>query len=368
MSKQKQPKFPAFNKDKAEEGEKQIKEHSRIIDYRIREYPIEILVQKYLEGIGEGDNEIFIPDYQRHYVWPDKNASRFMESVLVGLPIPYLFVADVSNEDEDLDGRVEVVDGSQRLRALAKFLEDELELTDLKKLSELNGCKFSDLLPSRQRRFKRETIRLIELTEKADLEARRDMFDRLNSGGVKLTDMETRRGLFDGDYLKLIENLASGKLFRQLAPLGEAAVSRRDYDELVLRFFAYLDTYEDFGHKVNEFVDEYLFSMMSFSADNDKGETETIWQNMLNFVNDYFLHGFKKSLNNNRVKRVRFEAISVGVALAQKECPDLKGDKDKITEWAYGGDFDLLVKADGANSRPKVIARINYVRDKLLGV
>mgnify|MGYP001809937038 CR=1 FL=1 len=73
---------------------------------------------------------------------------------------------------------------------------------------------FSDLLLSRQRRFKRITIRLIELTEKANEETRRDMFDRLNSGGTRLNPMETRRGVRKGALIDLFDELAGDKKLR----------------------------------------------------------------------------------------------------------------------------------------------------------
>ena len=157
---------------------RQIRDLQRDVDYQVREYPIEVVVQKHLKGREDGTNELFVPDYQRDFVWDDKRQSRFIESLLIGLPIPYLFAADVGSEDEDLAGRLEIVDGTQRIRTLAQFVTGELEIRDLEKLSELNGFKHTDLAPSRQRRFGRITLRMIELTEQAKEETRRDMFEK----------------------------------------------------------------------------------------------------------------------------------------------------------------------------------------------
>ena len=87
-----------------------------------------VLVDKYINGAEDGANEIFVPDYQRNFVWPLRMQSRFIESILIGLPIPYLFVADVSNEDEELSGRLEIVDGTQRIRTLTAFSQNDLRL------------------------------------------------------------------------------------------------------------------------------------------------------------------------------------------------------------------------------------------------
>ena len=103
-------------------AEDEIVAHHKTIDYDTREYPVEVLVQKYLTKLSDDDNELFVPDYQREHTWPPERQSRFIESVLIGLPIPYLFVADVSGKE----GRLEIVDGSQRIRTLAAFMENRL--------------------------------------------------------------------------------------------------------------------------------------------------------------------------------------------------------------------------------------------------
>lgn len=353
--------LPHFNRARAETGENQIIENMRVVDYRILEYPIEILISIY------EDKEIFIPDYQREYVWDDKRASRFIESVIIGLPIPFIFVADANdNEDRELDGRLEVIDGSQRIRALKKFLQNNLKLDNLKKLTELNGCTFSDLLPSRQRRFKRETIRLIELSEKADEEVRRDMFDRLNTGGIHLNPMEVRRGQANSRYLVFIRELSQDAKFQEMAPLGEAAIKRRDYEEMVVRFFAYYTNYQNFGHRVIDFVDQHLEHTIEIYNEKLEADFRYIWSTMLDYVGKNFKYGFRAS-NKGKVKRVRYEAISVGTALALNASEySLPENKENIEIWSTSDEFKTLVRSDGANSKPKVIKRIEFVKNKLM--
>ncbi|WP_295198707.1 DUF262 domain-containing protein [uncultured Brevundimonas sp.] len=351
-----------------QEVEDQIRSNAKIVDYKIREYPIEVLVEKYLTGQKDGANEVFIPDYQRDFVWPDSHQSRFIESVLIGLPIPYMFVADIGSDDEELSGRLEVVDGTQRLRTLTAFEQNELKLEGLKKLTALNGLYLRDLLPSRQRRFRRITIRLIELTEHADEETRRDMFDRINSGAIRLNPMETRRGVLRGPAIDLFGELANDERLHRLAPLGEAARKRRDYDELVARFFAYADNYENFDRSVIEFIDEYIARLQSPDGPpRSFQDMRDEWEHVLHFVDAGFAHGFAKNPKNTKTPRVRFEAIAVGTALALRVDPSLKPDPEQIGRWAYSKEFQELVSSDGANSRPRVKARIEYVRDHLLG-
>lgn len=354
------------NIDNSNEIESQIRNEQRIVDYAIREYPLEVIVDKYLKGIEESENEIFIPDYQRAFVWPDERQSRFIESILIGLPIPYLFVADVSSEDDDLSGRLEVVDGTQRLRTLARYLSDELTLTQLKRLDTLNGKSFSNLLTSRQRRLKRTTIRVIELTEKTDENTRRDMFDRINSGGMKLEPMEVRRGTRQSPFLEVITELAQNPTLHRLAPLSEAAIKHRAYEELALRFFAYLDDADNFRRSVIDFVNEYVDKIDATWVEGNKDHFTNEWNRMLTFVEENFENGFQKTQGKGRTPMVRFEAIAVGVGLAIRESENLTPDKNKISEWIASDNFEKLVTSDGANSRPKLKARIDFVKESLL--
>lgn len=86
--------------DDIEAAEKQITQNIRDVRYIVREYPVEVVVGQYLKGRDTDENEVYVPDYQRDLIWPQRHQSRFIESVLIGLPIPFLFVADVSDEED----------------------------------------------------------------------------------------------------------------------------------------------------------------------------------------------------------------------------------------------------------------------------
>lgn len=100
-----------ITKELKDNAELQILKKIKSYDYDTVEYPIEVIVQKYHDGLKDDNGDIYIPDYQREYVWAEKRKSKFIESVILGIPIPYIFFADV-------DGRYEIVDGSQRVRTL----------------------------------------------------------------------------------------------------------------------------------------------------------------------------------------------------------------------------------------------------------
>ncbi|MEG4515381.1 MULTISPECIES: DUF262 domain-containing protein [unclassified Microcoleus] len=158
-------------------AEMEIRDKQKQINYDTKEYPVEILVQKYREGINDDTNKLFIPDYVRELVWNDERQSKFIESVIWGLPIPYIFVVEIGHDEND-EARLEIVDGAQRIISLTRFVNNELTLSGLKKLKQLNGFKFADLLLPRQRNFNRIRIRIIQLTQVASKEARIDLFER----------------------------------------------------------------------------------------------------------------------------------------------------------------------------------------------
>lgn len=352
--------------EQLDEMEKQIREKQKITEHEIREYPVSVIVEKFTDGLETDEAELFIPDYQREFVWTELQQSRFIESLLLNLPVPYLFVADTNEND---DGRIEIVDGSQRIRTLVRFLMGELELKELEKIPAANGLRFTDFPKSRQLRFNRKTLRMIELTEQADEEARREIFDRLNSGGTPLNSMEKRFGSSEQPFyqflLRLTQDLApkdKPSQFKRLCPISEARQRRAEYSELLLRFFAYANDYENFNHRVDEFLENYV-DKTTDGFNNLQKEL----QQVLNYIEQTFgVLGFRKREKDTSVPRIRFEALAVGAALALRKNPKLSTNQD--LSWLTSEEFIQHTRSDASNSKPKVKARIEYVRDKLLGV
>lgn len=357
-----QEELSAVSAEQAAAAENQIAELQKITDYEIREWPIEVLVSKFIDGRDTDTSEIFIPDYQRELVWSAKQQSRFIESILIRLPVPFIFAADVGVGDRA--GALEIIDGSQRVRTLDNFLSDRLRLQDLVRLTTANGMRFSDFAKPRQMRFKRSTIRVIELTEKADEQARREMFDRLNSGGSKLTSMEVRRGVMDGPFMKLIATCAGLPQFKELVPLNERNANRKEYEELVLRYFAYANNYTGFQKSVEQFLSDYLQERNGSVTDAEASGMQEEFVRALNFVQQNFPNGFKR-VKYTTVPRIRFEAIAVGVTLALREQPALQ--PGPVDTWLDSPEFIKHTRSDASNSRPKLVNRIHYVRDNLLG-
>lgn len=347
-----------FSEDQVAAAEAQIVERSKRIDYYITELTIEILANK------TRDEEYEVPSYQREFTWEESRKCRFIESVLMGLPIPFLFFWE--NPDT---GKLEIVDGSQRLRTIEEFIYDELVLQSLEKLTALEGFRFSDLPESRQRKVKNRSIRGIVLAEHADQEARFDLFDRINTGSKVANKAEVRRGALKGPFMDLVIELAKDALFCHLAPVSEKQVREREREELVTRFFAYGDGLDEYADEVSPFLFSYSQRMTKrFIEDAQLAmKYKERFDKVMAFVATTFPHGFRRSAAGKATPRSRFEAIAIGSYLALHKNSNLKISQAKALEIINSEDFAEKVRSDGANAVGKLEGRIHYIRDALLG-
>lgn len=354
-----------LNEEKINRIEQQILNEKKTVDFDTKEYPVEVLVTKYSNGIENDANEIFVPEYQRDFVWDDIRQSKLIESITLGLPIPIIFLA------EDKDGRLEIVDGSQRVRTIVAFLEDDLVLCKLERLTELNDLKFSDLPRSRQNKIKNTSIRMIVLSESATEDIRNDLFERINRGSDLLRNMEKRKGIYQGEFNKFIYNeCANSPLIKKLAPLSKSVRNRQEHEELILRFFLLIDDYPKFkthSRGIGVVLDEYFEKVNKKFTEEEKEEKVINYERMLNYVNDTFTNGFAKKPGQG-VSRIFFEALSAGVHFALEENPDISRNK-KIDPglWLNDNEFKALISGKHRTHIPsKIKKRIDYVKNKLL--
>jgi len=177
------------------------------------------------------------PEYQRNYVWDNKTASLLIESVLLNVPIPIIYVA------EDQDSKWTVVDGLQRLNSLKRFFANEFKLRGLEVLTDLNRCQLSTLNPKAARLLRNGNLRIILIFKESHPDIKYDVFMRLNRGAVKLSAQELRNCLFRGSLNDLIMDLRKNKSFLDMLHL--AAPHKRMADaELILRYFTISDSYD----------------------------------------------------------------------------------------------------------------------------
>lgn len=338
---------------------KQISEKKQDIKYDTRDYVI-----RYLKQLFE-ENSLFVPlDYQRNFIWNEKDKCFFIESVLMGLPIPFMFFSDTE------DGRIEIVDGAQRTHTLVEFLQGDLVLDNLEVLTETNGFTFNDLDPAVQRKFENTNIRVVFLEDGTTEKVRQEIFKRINTGGRKALPTETRRGSSEGPFMKFLGECTKNEKFNKLAPRSKETEKRYEGIELVSRFFVYFDNYEnDFPNytgNVATYIDKYIEKMNEeWLLDNQSEQYKVVFESMLDFVEKYIGNrGFRKSEKAKSTPRARFEAISIGIALALKREPQLSiGD----SEWIDEEEFLSITRSDAANNKSKLKRRIDFVKNKVLG-
>jgi hypothetical protein len=338
-------------------AEAQISEQAKKIDFFITEYSVELLANKMRDG------DFVVPSYQREYTWEYLRKTRFIESLLMGLPIPFLFFWE-----DDSTGLLEIVDGSQRLRTIQEFVHGDLKLGGLEQLSLLDGFRFRDLTEARQRKVKNRSIRGIVLNRQADDQARFDLFDRINTGSKVANTAEVRRGALAGPFMNLVIELAESETFAKLAPLPEKQAKERYREELVTRFFAYGDGLDEYRDRVSEFLYAYTKRMNTAVAAGDVSldDYRETFRTTMAFVKRTFPYGFRRSEAGITTPRARFEAIAVGARLALRDDNTLLERSVDVESWLSGDEFRKITGSDGANAVSKLKSRIEYVRKRLV--
>ncbi|MCI8277246.1 MAG: DUF262 domain-containing protein [Clostridia bacterium] len=223
------------------------------------------------------------PDFQRRRRWSQEKKSKLIESFIINVPVPPVFLYEIDYAN------FEVMDGLQRITTIIDFYKDLYVLEGLEEWKELNGKKYSEL-PIRikegiDRRYLSSII-LLKESAKDDVEAdrlKKIVFERLNSGGVKLTAQETRNALYDGKLNKLCLKLSENSKFKRMWNISDDVIEENtdeDYYEidnnklyrdmsdveLVLRFFAFRHINQYTG-RLDSFLDNFLKTGNSFSEE-----------------------------------------------------------------------------------------------------
>lgn len=205
------------------------------------------------------------PDFQRGLVWNLKQKSELIESILMGIPLPLIYVK------EDEKGVYIIVDGKQRLSTLFSFINNEFALGKLTILKNKKGCRFNDLTPLEQNKIEDCSLTLHVIKAPTSDRVTFDLFDRVNRGGTRLNNQEMRNALYQGNATELINKLAKKKVFVEAT---EHTIPENHMKDryLVLRFVAFYlwqehitidpDTNELLEYKSN--LEDFLGKTMRF--------------------------------------------------------------------------------------------------------
>jgi len=257
----------------------QNKAKERTVKTQSIEYDLETLVKKIVKGVIKLD-----PDYQRRHRWDNITSSKLIESLILNIPIPIIYLSyDIDVDTNEEGARYSVIDGQQRLTAIVKFFENKFPLEGLDILEDLEGCFYKDLPPFLLRRLEERTIKCLRIDSTVDPQVKYDIFERLNSGSVKLESHELRNAVLRGEFNTKCKELSKDENFRKLLqiPLEDAEyesnskVKKMEDVELVLRFFALIeDNYKGYKKTKDKQFKDFLSDSLAEKNKLDKLEIE----------------------------------------------------------------------------------------------
>jgi hypothetical protein len=334
------------------------------------DYPIDSLLirsesRTVYEVIRRINNNVFIlnPDFQRDFVWDEVKQSRFIESVLMRIPLPVFYLA------EQEDGKIIVVDGLQRLMTFKRYLNNQFALKGLKHPRvDLNGKRFQNLDSKFQNRIEDTNLTLYLIDSKVPERARLDIFERVNSG-VPLSRQQMRNSLYFGQGTIWLREEAKSTWFRKATGRSLKTETMRDR-EFVNRFCGfYLLGIRKYNGGMDEFLAETLKHMNKKMTDEDLKQLSIVFQkSMRNNYNVFGQHAFRKhesqSWRRSVINASLFDVFSVTFARLEENY--IKEKAPIIREKFYGlmknyNFYEAITLS--TNSLTRVRERFNIVNE-----
>jgi Protein of unknown function DUF262 len=351
-----------------------------------------------LINLYKNDELIIRPEYQRLFRWSEVQKTALIESILLSIPIPPIFVA------EDKNGVWELVDGLQRVSTFISFFgelkgdgwkidhqeedvsasieeEEEIEEENGEETGEghtinkwtlqegglvksLQGFNVDSLPTNLKINLKRAVCRVEILRGESSTSMKYELFKRLNSGGSKLTPQEIRNAIYRGvdpRFNELLLKISQCEVFRSLTQLSRGRLNELYDQELVLRFFAFYRNAENVNENMEKFLNSFMEATVK-NADFDYGAYESLLMKVLELVNQI---GDVKIFRNesNLFVPAYFEGILIGVAQnIDKYTENLELLKSKITELKSDRDFKRY-SGTASNSRSRIRNRLKRVNE-----
>lgn len=326
------------------------------------------------------EKEIIIrPEYQRLFRWSNEQRSRLIESIIMGLPIPPIFLI------ENDGGVLELIDGLQRTSSVLQFLDHtaidqpELVLIGCDFIKELNGKTFNQIDTVTKLKVKRTPIRATIINKSGDSFVKYELFKRLNTGGSLLSAQEIRncssRMVTGGDvFYETLQRLSLDVNFQSATSrLPETMVEQRANEELVLRFFALINARDGFRGNIEEWLDGYMEDILFGRKEFDYVAMEKLFKETFESINTKLGDQAFTRFNSHgeatgRLAPAYYEAVCVAfvdsIADIEQSAPQVILDRLKR---AFDSDEFKGATGPGANTIPKLHQRIRVVTDYLSG-
>lgn len=356
----------------------QAKAKERTVKTQSIEYDLETLVKKIKKGVIKLD-----PDYQRRHRWDNDTSSKLIESLILNIPIPIIYLSyDIDVDAEEEGARYSVIDGQQRLTAIVNFFENKFALENIDILEDLEGCYYKNLPPFLLNRLEERTLKCLRIDSTIDPQVKYDIFERLNSGSVKLESHELRNAVLRGPFNDKCKELSKETDFRKLLQIGEdnvennSRVKKMEDVELVLRFFSLIEeNYKKYkkskDNQFKDFLSDNLKEKNKLSGDQIDNYA-SIYRKTLAIIRKYFgdlAFAKYKFEDGNLQKQSNFNA-AVYDALAVSIASEINLDKPNISKRKVA-EFNNLFKdpffhenvSGSILDSKKIIDRINAARE-----
>lgn len=357
--------------------------------FNITSFGTDLSFRELISMYDEGDLEK--PELQRHYVWDKKEASRFIDSILLGLPVPSIFLAKTE------DDRRLIVDGYQRVMTVYDYVKrgifggdgKSFELSKSEVINERwRGKTFRELTDAEQRKIRNTPIHAIVFEQKEpkdDDSGMYQIFERINTSGRSLKPQEIRNCVNHGEFNQLLSQLNNNKSWRLLySPKNEKIDSRMADVELILRLFAFSFISKMEEIKTNQInLVKYLNSFMKRNKDFSiisKEECLDIFNSLMNFfIKTFDLNLFrngKRDVNNNfsyatKINPAIFDSVCVATVFCYKRNKlsdfDNQSLSEKYIELLENENYQSVISQRTTNTE-NIKERINLATSILYGL
>lgn len=265
------------------------------------------------------------PDYQRLFRWEEEKQSRFVESLILEMPVPPIFVIETE------DGVYELIDGLQRISSYLHFRGERLGETDDDFLvlrgcdivDDLNGLTFDELPKTLQIKIKRSFVRMEVIKKESEIPLKYHMFKRLNTGGELLSAQEIRNctiRLLGSGGINFLEECSKNSDFKSVIKRVSAEKRKTRYDqELILRFFAIKNDIDNYRYPVTDYLTRYLEKITTEEVQFDYEKEKNIFEQTFKFINNNWGdEAFSGKTANGTIRNefvlYYFDGIAVSIA------------------------------------------------------
>jgi hypothetical protein len=330
----------------------------------------------------ENHELVIAPEYQRLFRWSRGKQSRFIESLVLEMPVPPIYV--IENRE---GGVYELIDGLQRVSSYIHFVkghptdraQGSLILDECDVVPELNSMTYGTLPRALEIKLKRSFIRMEVLRKESDPRLRYYMFKRLNTGGESLSEQEIRNctiRLLDSRFNDFIIDLSGDQNFRScIANLSEEKEKQKYDQELVLRFFAFKNWRQEYRHDVGDFMTEYMERVTDGSVQFDFEMERATFQRTVEVLNasigpDAFAAVNERGKFISKFLIYHYEAVMLGLQPFVHTLDPTNADQmvklsQVLTEAKLNKDFQQITKGGGRNRPLALNERVGFIQDAL---